>query len=340
MILVTGGAGYIGCVIVEELLKKGEAVRVLDKLYFGEEGLRHLRKGVELIQGDIRSFDPSILEGVDAVIHLAGLSNDPTAEYNPKANMDINVKGTENLALRCKERGIKRFVFASSCSLYDRGLFSEDVLQDETSEVQPRATYSISKLEAERILLSLADKDFCPVILRQGTVYGFSTRMRYDLVVNSFLKDAIISGKMTVFCGGEMWRPLVDVSDSAKAFICLVEAEEAKVKGQVFNLSYKNYRILELAHWVKDALRGKLDPRIEVDYSSMKARSYRVSGRKIEQVLNFRPQVSVKDSVENMLVKIEENGFTDFSNPRYYNIKWMTLLDDMEKTLKKIGSVF
>ncbi|MFQ5957202.1 MAG: NAD-dependent epimerase/dehydratase family protein, partial [Candidatus Brocadiales bacterium] len=173
MILVTGGAGYIGCVVVEKLLKKGEAVRVLDKLYFGEEGLAHVRNNVDLVQGDIRSFDPSVLDGVDAVIHLGGLSNDPTAEYNPKANMEINFAGTKKLAEACKKKGVNRFVFASSCSIYDKGLFADDVLQDETSEVHPRATYAVSKLEAEKLLLGMTDKDFCPVVLRQGTVYGF-----------------------------------------------------------------------------------------------------------------------------------------------------------------------
>ncbi len=341
MILVTGGAGYIGCVLVGELLKKGEAVRVLDKLYFGEKGLVHNRKGIDLVQGDIRSLDPSVLDGVDSVIHLGGLSNDPTAEYNPRANMEINYGGTKILAEACRKKGIKRFVFASSCSLYDKGLFADDVLQDETSEVQPRATYAVAKLKAEKLLLGMAGDDFCPVVLRQGTVYGFSPRMRYDLVVNTFLRDAVVDKKLKVFFGGEMWRPLVDVTDAAKAFICLVEVDEDKVNGEIFNLCYKNYRILELAHGVKDALKDKYSPEIEVDHNSnMKTRSYRVSSKKIEQVLDFTPQVSVRDSVENMLVQIKKNGYMDFMNPRYYNIKWMTLLDEMEKTLKKIGSVF
>ncbi len=340
MILVTGGAGYIGSVAVDQLLVKGEAVRVFDKLYFGEEGLARNRKKIDLVQGDIRSFDHSVLDGVDSVIHLGGLSNDPTAEYNPKANMEINYEGTKQVAEACRKKGIKRFVFASSCSIYDKGLLADDVLQDETAEVNPRATYAISKLKAEKLLLKMAGSDFCPVILRQGTVYGFSPRMRYDLVVNTFLKDAIVNKKLTVFCGGEMWRPLVDVSDAARAFICLAEAEEDKVNGQIFNLSHKNYRILELAHWVGEALKDRCSPQIDVDHSGTKTRSYRVAAKKIEDVLGFRPQVSVKDSVENMLVKIEENGYTDFLNPHYYNIKWMTLLDEMEKTLKKTGPVF
>jgi len=340
MILVTGGAGYLGCVLVRELLSKGEAVRVFDKLFFGDDGLDEVRDKIELIQGDLRYFDEAILDGIDAVIHLAGLSNDPTAEYNPKANHEMNTVATETLAKTCKRRGVKRFVFASTCSIYDKGLYAEDFLLDETSEVAPRAAYAVSNYEAERILLAMADETFCPVIVRKGTLYGFSPRMRYDLVVNTFVKDALMNGALRVFCGGEMWRPLVEVTDAAKAYICCVEAPEHKVRGQVFNLVYKNYRILELAHWVREAFKPIRTLEIEVDYSHYRARSYRVSGQKIETVLGFKPAVAVKDSVERMVQTIQRSGHTDFLNPKYYNIQWLTLLCEMEATLKRIGSVF
>ncbi|MBI3961572.1 MAG: SDR family oxidoreductase [Deinococcus sp.] len=340
MILVTGGAGYIGVVLVQQLLERGAAVRVLDKLYFGEEPLRQVRKRIDLVQGDIREFDPQVLDGVEAVVHLAGLSNDPTAEYNPKANDEMNHLGTANLARACKERGIRRFTYASSASIYDRGLYAEDLLQDEDSPVEPRAAYAVSKYLGERSLLALVDEHFCPVILRQGTVYGFSPRMRYDLVVNTFLKDALTKGELTVFCGGEMWRPLVDITDVARAHIACLEAPEEKVRGQIFNLSYRNYRILELAHYVEYALRDRVQVTINVDYAERQARSYRISSYEIERVLGFKHQVSVADSAADMLQRIEEYKLTDFGNPRYYNIQWMTLLDEMEKNLKRIGRVF
>ncbi|HLC20890.1 MAG TPA: SDR family oxidoreductase, partial [Candidatus Methylomirabilis sp.] len=330
MILVTGGAGYLGCVLVRELLNKGEAVRVFDKLFFGDEGLDEVRDKIDLIQGDLRYFDEAILDGIDSVIHLAGLSNDPTAEYNPKANHEMNTVATETLAKTCKRRGVKRFVFASTCSIYDKGLYAEDFLLDETSEVAPRAAYAVSNYEAERILLAMADETFCPVIVRKGTLYGFSPRMRYDLVVNTFVKDALMNGALKVFCGGEMWRPLVDVTDAAKAYICCVEAPEHKVRGQVFNLVYKNYRILELAHWVREAFKPIRTLEIEVDYSHYRARSYRVSGQKIETVLGFKPTVAVKESVERLVEMIQRHGYTDFLNPKYYNIQWLTLLCEME----------
>src|SRR3990172_3479517 len=340
MILVTGGAGYVGCILVRELLSKGETVRVFDRLFFGEDGLQEVRDKVELIEGDLRYFDEAILDGIDSVIHLAGLSNDPTAEFNPKANHEMNTVATDVLANACKRRGIKRFVFASTCSIYDKGLYAEDRLLDEESDVSPRAAYAVSNHEAERALLAMADDRFCPVILRKGTLYGFSPRMRYDLVVNTFVKDACMNGVLRVFCGGEMWRPLVDVTDAAKAYICCVEAPEHKVRGQVFNLVYKNYRILELAHWVREAFKPIRTLEIEVDYSHYRARSYRVSGQKIETVLGFKPTVAVKESVERMVQTIQRSGHMDFLNPRYYNIQWLTLLCEMEATLKRIGSVF
>jgi len=340
MILVTGGAGYVGCILVRELLSKGETVRVFDRLFFGEDGLQEVRDKVELIEGDLRYFDEAILDGIDSVIHLAGLSNDPTAEFNPKANHEMNTVATEVLANACKRRGIKRFVFASTCSIYDKGLYAEDRLLDEESDVSPRAAYAVSNHEAERALLAMADDRFCPVILRKGTLYGFSPRMRYDLVVNTFVKDALMNGSLKVFCGGEMWRPLVDVTDAAKAYICCVEAPEHKVHGQIFNLVFKNYRILELAHWVREAVKPMKKLEIEVDYSHYRTRSYRVSGQKIETVLGFKPSVPVKESVEQMVKMIQKNGYTDFLNPKYYNIQWLMLLSEMEGRLKRMGSVF
>lgn len=340
MILLAGGAGYIGSVLAKELLEKGQTVRIFDKLFFGEYGLKEYRDKVDLVRGDLRNFDPKILDGVTAVVNISGLSNDPTAEYNPQANHEMNTVATENLARVCKEKGIKRYIFASSCSIYDRGFYAEDILQDEDSEVEPRAAYAVSKYKAERILLDMVDKDFCPVMLRKGTVYGFSPRMRYDLVVNTFLKDALMKGVLTVHAGGEMWRPLVDITDVARAYICALEASEDKVRGRIFNIVQKNYRILELAHWVREALKDIKKIDIDVDYTNYKTRSYRVSGDRIARELGFRPEVPVKDSVHHMYKMIQKIGYTDFMNPKYYNIQWMTMLDDMEQMVKEMGSVF
>jgi nucleoside-diphosphate-sugar epimerase len=255
----------------------------------------------------------------------------------------MNTVATKMLAEMCKDRQVRRYIFGSSCSIYDRGVGDEDkdALLDETAEVEPKAAYSSSKHEAEKILLRLADGDFCPVILRKGTIYGFSPRMRYDLVVNTFVKDVLSRGYLTIHYGGEMWRPLIDVRDVARAYLTCLEADEEQVKGQVFNVSYRNMRISELALRVQGALREVgVKTEIKADYSYRGVRSYRVATTKIEQVLGFRPIVSVEDAAQDMVKKIDQYGYTDFDNPRYYNIRWMRLLEEADRIIKVTGTVF
>jgi nucleoside-diphosphate-sugar epimerase len=342
-VLVVGGAGYVGCVLVPELLERGYAVKVFDRLYYGDYGLAGSLDRIELEVGDMRTMSPALLEDVGAVINLGGLSNDPTAEYNPKANYEMNVAATEELARLCKECGVKRYIFASSCSIYDVGEANEDkdMVLDETSEVEPKAAYSRSKYEAERILLSMAGEDFCPTILRKGTIYGFSPRMRYDLVVNTFVKDAMGFGYMTLFYGGEMWRPLLDVRDAAKAYITCLQAPESKVAGEIFNVVHGNYRISELGLHVREALRSAgVSAELRPDYRYRGVRSYRVSGKKMERALDFEATVTLEEAVADMVDKIRAHGYTDFDNPRYYNIRWMKLLEEADKIIRITGSVF
>ncbi len=343
MILVLGGAGYVGSVLIRELLERGYAVKVFDRLYYGDQGIREVLERIKLVVGDVRNMDASVLDGADAVINLSGLSNDPTAEYNPKANYEMKTLATESLAKLCKKRGIRRFIFASSCSIYDVGIGNEekDVLLDEESPVNPKAAYSSSKYQAERILLSMADNDFAPVILRKGTIYGFSPRMRYDLVANTFLKDALSRGFLTIHYGGEMWRPLVDVRDAARAYITCLETDEDRIKGQIFNVVHGNFRISELALRVLEALKGvDVHAELRPDYRYHGVRSYRVSGKKIERVLDFKPAVSVEEAVTDMVESIRRYRYTDFDNPRYYNIAWMKLLEEADKIIHYTGSVF
>ena len=342
-ILVVGGAGFIGSILVQELLEKGYAVKVFDRLYFGDQGLKEVEDRIELVIGDMRTLDPSILDDVEVVINLGGLSNDPTAEYNPEANYQMNTVATEKLAKLCKEKAIKRHIFASSCSTYyiEAGNEKDDMFLDEEADINPKAAYSSSKYQAERALLSMVDEDFCPVILRKGTVFGFSPRMRYDLVVNTFLRDALHKGYVNLHFGGEMWRPLIEVRDVARAYIACIEADEEKVKGQIFNLSTRNYRISELALHVREVLRELgVTVDIKADYRYKGVRSYRVSTEKIEKVLNFRPNISIDESIKYMIEKINSYDFTDFDNPKYYNIRWMKLLEEVEKIIKVTGSVF
>jgi len=342
-ILVVGGAGYVGSVLAQELLERGYAVRILDRLYFGDDGLRDVRDRVEVVVGDMRTVGADVFQDITTVFNLGGLSNDPTAEYNPKANTEMNTLATKQLADLSVANGVRRYIFASSCSIYDRGVGNEsaDVLLDETSEVYPRAAYSSSKREAEKLLLSMASDTFCPVVLRKGTVYGFSPRLRYDLVVNTFVKSALSTGRLVLHYGGEMWRPLVDVRDVARAYIACMEAPEEKVRGEIFNVSFHNVRISELALRVRAALREVgHDAEIVPDYSYHGVRSYRVSAAKIQRVLDFKPKVTIEESVKDLVKKIKEYGYTDFDNPRYYNIRWMRLLEEAHKVISITGSVF
>lgn len=337
IILVTGGAGYIGSVLVKKLVERGEKVRVFDKLYFGDASLTGIKDKIELVAGDVREFDPDLLDGVKCVMHFGSLSNDPTAEFDPKANKEINFQGAMRVAEACKKKGVGKFTFASSCAVYG---FHLDETADETFPANPQSEYSQSKLDAEEGLKSLADNKFCPVIFRQATVFGFSARMRWDLVVNTMTMDAFDKGRIHVYCAGDNWRPLIDVRDVADAHILAMGVSEDKVRGEIFNLVRKNYRILELGHWVREIIKPFKKVEVEVLFGAKESRSYRVSGEKIRKVLGFEPKFNVEDAVKEIWEILRSGRYTDFSNPIYYNIEWMKLLVDMEQKLKVIGRVF
>lgn len=343
-VMVTGGGGYIGVVLVEELLKKGYRVKVYDAFYWGKEILTECLdkygEKLSLLHKDIRNIVKADLKNIDIVIHQAALSNDPMANYNPEANFRINTDATIKLAKMCKSVGIKRFTFASSASIYDEAKASHE--KNEESFVVPTAAYSLSKYKAEQKLITLADKKFCPVILRQGTVYGYSPRMRYDLVVNAMFKSALTEGKIKVFCGGRQWRPLVAVKDVAIAHIKAIEAPESLVKGQIFNVVYKNYRVFELAEIIRDFLETKYSIKVDIEneMTKRKDRNYCISGEKIEKILNWKPTISVDDEVKNMFDHFHKNSIAEYSHPKYYNIEWMQLLLNLSDILKKTKRIF
>jgi len=342
-ILVIGGAGYVGSILVRELLEKGYAVKVLDRMFFGDVGIQGVIDRIELVMDDVRLMNPDVLDDVQSIINLGGLSNDPTAEYNPQANFEMNTVAAEKVAILAKERGIKRHVYASSCSVYyaPAGVDSEDVILTESADIHPKAAYSKSKFEAEKRLLALADEHFCPVILRKGTIFGFSPRMRYDLVVNTFLKTALSTRELNLHYGGEMWRPLVDIHDAASAYILALEAPEDKVRGEIFNIASKNFRVSELALKVYQILNDRnVDVKIKSDYRYKGIRSYRVSTDKAEDILGFRPKITLEESIVTMLEMIQKYGYTDFDHPRYYNIKWMKLLEEIQDIIQKTHGIF
>jgi len=322
-------------VLVRRLLDEGHDVRVYDKLVFGSDGLDDIKDRIELVAGDVRSPDSSLFDEIDAVVHLAGLSNDPTAEFNPKANESINTDGTEVFAKQCKEAGIKRFVFASSCSVYYT-LEPDDSPRDEDHPIAPTAPYSWSKHEAEKRLLSLADENFCPVILRKGTVYGQSPRMRYDLVVNTFTKDAFERRHLIIHGGGRMWRPLLNINDAADAYIAAINAPEEKVHGQVFNVLTDNFKVLKVAYEVRRALETEKGIHLQMDIQQVgQVRSYRVDGSRFRSVLGVVPATPIGRAVSDMWDTLEEG--VDCSQAIYYNIRWLELLTEMRHRIEAMG---
>lgn len=335
--LVSGGAGYVGCVLVARLLGRGYRVRVLDRLYFGEEPLDSLRDQIELVVADIRDIPAAVFDDVDGVIHLAGLSNDPTAEFNPEANWEMNALATEAFALSCRERDIERFVFASSCSLYDGlapGMHAED------APVTPRAAYAESKRYAEQRLLALGEQELCPVILRNATVYGWSPRMRFDLVVNTFVKDALLDGNLKLHGGGWMWRPLVDVRDCADAMIAAYEAPTDRVRGQIFNVVHSNYQIRELAMIVAGSVQliGRSVTLEEIPAPPV-VRDYECANAKLSTTLGFIPRRSVLEAVTDLLEHLGPADRSRLTDPRAYNIRWLELLHELKPRLDAFPAV-
>ena len=342
LVLVTGGAGYIGCRLVPALVDAGYRVRVFDVMFYGDEGLDEVRDHIEVIEGDTRSFPPELLDGVSAIINLAGLSTEPAAEYRPEANHEINFRAAVELAALAKKKRIPRFIQASSGSIYDVGAGhpEKDVLHTEDFPVTPFRVYSIAKREAEKEILAMRDECFTPIILRKGSVYGYSPRMRFDLVVNAFVLNALQTGCLVLHNGGEMWRPLVSVQDAAAAYKLMLEASVDKVGGEIFNLTKGNFRISELALRVQNKL-GEMGIRCELkpDYNYRNLRSCQASGTKIAERLGFVPRVTVEETVEDLVGKIRGGSFHDPSDPSYHNIRWLDLLEEIRTKLGYSESV-
>lgn len=325
-VLVAGGAGYLGSVLVRELLQRGHRVRVCDRLFYGGAGLTDLRD-VSVETTDIRYLTGDDLAGVSAVINLAGISCDPIAEFQPELTMDMNVTGAVHLAELCKSAGIPRYVFASSCSVYDQGAADDDAPTfSEESATSPTSSYARSKTAAEIELLAMASEGFSPVILRKGTLFGWSPRMRFDLVVNTLFKDALRMGCMRLNAGGETWRPLVEVGDAARAYATVIEADRAEIHAETFNIVQTNYRVCEMALRVREALRRcSIDADLAADYSQPRTRSYRVNGRKFVDRFRFEFHGSIETSVGGLVARFGDATPAQLDDARYYNIRSLEL---------------
>lgn len=322
-ILVTGGAGYVGNVLVRALLNRGYQVRVLDKLIFTDQSLREILNQIEFIKGDVRSVGPEIMEGIDGIIHLAGFSTDPVSNYNPRYTDLLNHLATERVAKMAKEKGIERFVFASSCSIYFTYNTPPDpLLSKETDSLNPISSYSLSKRAAEQALLELTDETFQPVIFRKGTIYGLSPRMRYDLILNAFTKDAFSGRLLTVDAGGQIWRPMVDIQDVVSAYIKALELPLEKIGGKIFNVSGENWHAGELAQQVQKIVKERkgIDISINVRPPDV-TRNYKADNSLFKETFQFSPSRSLADAIFEIWDHLERHP-EDASNPIYYNNKW------------------
>lgn len=308
-ILITGGAGYIGSALIPKLLERGYEVDVIDLLWFGN----HLPAEVKVMQKDIFELREDELKQYDQVMFLAGLSNDPMAEFSPAKNFIFNAASPSYLAYIAKRAGVRKFIYASSCSVYG---YTVNELYDETAPAVSSYPYGISKLQGEEGVLGMADKDFSVICFRKGTVSGYSPRMRLDLIVNTMLKTALATGEIIVN-NPSIWRPILSIDDAVSGYIRAIESSDG-ITG-VFNLSSGNYTVGEVADLVKEAVEKKLGKQVKLNIKNVKDfRNYKVTNEKAMTMLSFKPKHDVTAILDNLIANLDK--FRDFDNPNYYNI--------------------
>jgi nucleoside-diphosphate-sugar epimerase len=329
-VLIIGGAGYIGSALVERLLDLDYMVRVLDVLVYGDNAISRFYDNpcFELVQGDFRNIDAVInaAKGMDAIVHLGAIVGDPACALNEDLTVEINLRATRTIAEVGKGFGVKRFVFASTCSVYG----ASDEILDERSTLRPISLYARTKIESEKLLLDLTDVAFAPTILRFGTVYGLSGRPRFDLVVNLLTAKAIQDGEAGIF-GGEQWRPLVHVKDVAEAITLTLQAPADNVRGQIFNVgsNEQNHQIADLGLIIKEMV-----PTAQVVTQPQEDnRNYRVRFDKIHKALNFQPRYMVRDGVQEIIDAFATGKISDYRNPRYNNFRFLSQNDKLRPIL-------
>jgi nucleoside-diphosphate-sugar epimerase len=309
-ILVAGGAGFIGSVMVPKLADRGYDVDVVDWCWFGN----HLPKNIKVIQKNIFDVSEKELSSYQTVIFLGGVSNDPMAEYSPKDNFIYNSALPTYLCFMAKKAGVKRFIYAGSCSVYG---YTVDELYDEESPTVSAYPYGISKLQGENSVMQMQDDALSVISFRQGTVCGYSPRMRLDLVINTMYKTALSTGQITLN-NPAIWRPVLSLHDLTNAYIRAVEASE-EISG-VFNISSANYTLGQLGDIVKERLEQKTKKDIHLQINHIKDfRNYKVSVDKAERVLGYKPNDDAAAIVDDLIANHDK--FKDFDNPQYYNIQ-------------------
>jgi nucleoside-diphosphate-sugar epimerase len=314
-ILVAGGAGYVGSALIPKLLDRGYKVDVVDLFWFGN----HLPKEVGGVSNDLFELKAQDLEGYDQVIFLAGLSNDPMAEFAPSKNFVFNAAAPAYLAYIAKQGKVKRFIYASSCSVYG---YAENELFDEKCPASSTHPYGISKLQGEQAVLQLATADFSVISLRKGTVSGYSPRMRLDLIINTMFRYALSERVITVN-NPTIWRPVLGIEDACNAYIRSVEANQ-KISG-IFNIASANHTVGEVADLVRATVLERLGLHVGLNIKHLQDfRNYKVSIEKAKTVLSFHPQDDVRGIVRNLIA--HRDKFKDWENPAYYNIQTFKLL--------------
>jgi nucleoside-diphosphate-sugar epimerase len=324
-VLVTGGAGYVGSVLVPKLLAVGHRVKVLDLYIYGDEVLDRVKDNANLVQirGDIR--DRELLErevaGCDTVIHLACISNDPSFELDPELGKSINYDAFLDLVDISARAGVRNFIYASSSSVY--GVKEEAEVTEDLS-LEPLTDYSKYKAMCEEALVAAATDDFIVTVIRPSTVCGYSPRLRLDLTVNILTNHAINKGEITVF-GGEQMRPNLHIEDMADLYVYLLELPKEKIHKKIWNAGYENYKVREIAEMV----RKVIDQSISINtVPTDDIRSYQVSSRKIAADIGFVPKHSIEQAIRNLKNSFDEGRVPDpLTNPRYYNIKMMQSLN-------------
>ena len=316
-IFITGGAGYVGSVLTPYLISRGFEVTVYDLMIYGNKIPDH--ENLKIVKGDIRDQNllNKVLPGHDIVLHLACISNDPSFELNPKLGKSINLDSFEPLIKICKSSKIQKFIYASSSSVY--GIKNEKNVSEEMS-LEPITDYSKYKADCEKILFKYMSTDFITVIIRPATVCGYSPRQRLDLVVNILTNYAFHKREIAVF-GGEQLRPNIHIKDMARAYELLINYDNEKINGKIYNVGYENKSVNELAEQVREII-GK-DIKIKKVFSDDN-RSYHISSKKIFNELNFKSNFTIKDAIKDLKYAFENKKLNDcFDNEEYFNIKKM-----------------
>lgn len=324
-VLVTGGAGYVGSALVPKLLKAGYGVKVLDLYIYGEDVLAEVKDdpNLEEIKGDIRdrALLEKIMPGCDAVIHLACISNDPSFELDGGLGRSINYDAFFDLVDVAKDSGVKRFIYASSSSVY--GIKeTENVTED--LPLQPLTDYSKYKALCEEVLLEKRAPGFVTLVLRPATVCGYSPRLRLDVVVNLLTCHAINKGKITVL-GGEQKRPNIHIEDMTEIYLKSLQWPDEAIDGKIFNAGYENYPVREIAEMIRDTAKKVAGNDIGIETKPTNdPRSYHISSGKIQRELGFTPAHTLEEAIADLIEAFQENKLTEpLTNIRYYNVKMM-----------------